>query len=216
MMIVRTVGSTGNSLLIYLLDSATNQPKTGVAYTDVTVSTLRAQSMTGYVSLTPLASGWVSHQPGGWFEYTQPGVYRLDLPNSVFIGGGSPEVMVHVAATGAYMLEPITICLLYDQQAGTDDIIDEITNLGASLPDESYIAGQHLATINQIRGGDDKTNSEVFGEAALARKCVGNTRQIVAATGVETIFDDDDTTPIRQISRSEPVSGTLREEVSTP
>ena len=190
MTLFRKRGATSNTIHVYMLDSTTGQPKTGLAYDDVTAHVVRARQFILTLTLSEIGFVGAPYVSGGWYEYPQAGLYRLDLPDDIF-SSNVEELVIYISAASAYMREPITIRLEFDHQAGVDDVIDEISSLGLTI-------------------------SNVQTAAELTRKCVTNTRQIVVATGVETIYDDDGSTPIRQITRSEPVTGTLREEATTP
>ena len=210
---LRTKGSTNRTVYVYLINSSTWLPKTGLSAASVSVYYIRTRGAPTSVPLSALADVEDPHTDGGWIEIpNMDGWYRLDLPDACF-ATGADDVSISVTASVTVMVAPMVIYLDFDHPAGVDDIIDQITDLAQTVPTTSFIDSKHTTTINQIRGQYSRTITEAFDEAELARKCVGNTRQITQA-GVETIMDDDGATPIRQITRSEPQTGILREEAT--
>lgn len=94
--------STGHSFFFELVDSTTGLPKTGITYSDVTLSYCRTRGARVAITPTSLASASAAYSSGGFIlvdDTNQPGIVRVDVPNAVF-ATGVEEVVVTVKATG--------------------------------------------------------------------------------------------------------------------
>lgn len=153
------IGSTGRTEYIYLTDytSSSGAGKTGIAYNTsgllghyvrnagtATTITLASQTVTG---------AWVS---GGWVEVDQsrmPGVYRVDLPDTVFASGSDKAI---VLIRGVSNTAPVA--LEY-----------QLTALNLNTFTESSIANTVWTNVTRtITGGTITTNNDKNGYTITA------------------------------------------------
>jgi hypothetical protein len=78
------------SLYVMLYDETNGSPKTGLVYSDTSLSIYYVHELTTPISISPapLASITAAHSDGGFIEVdatNMPGLYRLDIPDGVAI-----------------------------------------------------------------------------------------------------------------------------------
>jgi hypothetical protein len=102
------VDSTGVSDVVFLYDSSTGAPKTGIAYSSVTIYYYRqGASSTSQLTMSSLASLDAAHTGGGWAELdatNMKGQYRVDWADAMF-AAGADWVTVKIVATGCKEVE---------------------------------------------------------------------------------------------------------------
>lgn len=125
------VNSQRQSIYLEVSDAATPfQPKSGLASTTPGLSVYYIKNRTAPVQVTPVdlatvQSVWTS---GGIKEVdadNMPGLVRFDLPNTVFSGDQSGEVLVTIKATG-YRTLSVRIPLDNVQEAKPKGVVSTV------------------------------------------------------------------------------------------
>lgn len=112
-------GTTDQSLFFELVDSSTGLPKTGIVYTSITAAYVRTRIAKADITPATLASAAAAHSDGGFIlvnDTTNPGLYRLDVPDAAF-ATGAPEVIITIVATG---------CRIVSRQVNLVDINNQV------------------------------------------------------------------------------------------
>jgi len=117
-------GATSVTEYIYIRDSTTGAPKTGLAYNSAgaVASYVRPLAARTAITLATLAGPTTAWATGGFVEVdgtNMPGLYRLDPPNAAFAEGAG-RVILQLGFTGA-LVEPLDVALtpLPDLEVGT-------------------------------------------------------------------------------------------------
>jgi len=95
-------GATDQSFNFELVNSTTGLPATGITYTQITAAYARTRSVKVDITPATLASPSGAYTSGGFVEIsntTNPGIYRLDIPNAAF-ATGAYDVAVTIVPSG--------------------------------------------------------------------------------------------------------------------
>lgn len=192
--------STDVTVTAYATDAITGQPKTGIAFGDVSAGYVRTRS--GRVAIAPvaLASAAAAHSDGGWFEIDSadmPGYYRFDLPDAA-CASGADEVFVALSATGA-TFAPVAIELAEAAEA-LATLLDE--ELGRELPQTGTVR-EAIMLMRAYAGGTRRitsTTSGRFEEILLPdRSTILRTRRTEPRTGpVARVVEEGDFTVVME------------------
>lgn len=176
--IVKT-GSVDQTLDVFISDSAstTGAGKTGLVFNTASLVCYYRTGATGTATALALVTQTVggAHSDGGFVEIdatNMPGMYRLDLSDTIVAAAGSVSMMLK----GAAGMAPLTIELQVtaaDLEGGVVPTVSAVTGLTAANLDTTV--SSRMATYTQPAG---------FLAATFPAGTVANTTNITAATGI--------------------------------
>lgn len=170
---------------VYIANAIDGSAVTGVTFTDSGTDVINIDVVAATISWKTIYAAWV------YYAFTSTGIAsdidyieakdtaNYTLSNLVVKNTSSPSVPLEV--TGGYGVDAVT--------GATIDLVD---SSGGTL----VFAPEHVtayATGSALTGTQDSNLSDARSAAILARKLLSNKRVLNAATGVETIYDDDGT-----------------------
>ncbi len=162
-------GSIDQSVDVYIVDSTTGLPETGVLYNTAGMDLKYRREGAAVVNITEvtLASLTAAHSDGGFLEIGN-GSYRLDLPDAA-VASGADSVLVFGTVTGMIVL-PQTIQLTgFDMQtASTPQTGDSYARLGAAGAGLTDLGGMSTTMKGQVNAEADTALSDIHLDHLLA------------------------------------------------
>lgn len=141
-------GATSQSFNFELVSSTTGLPATGITYSQITAAYTRTRSLKVDITPATLASPSGAFSAGGFVAIentTNPGIYRLDIPDNAFVTGAY-DVAVTIVPSG---------CRSATRSFDLVDVNNQVAyapNVAASgvggLLDTLYINGSSTAAAN--------------------------------------------------------------------
>lgn len=125
-------GATDKTIAVRAYDSTTFLPETGLVYNSAGLTCYFREGATGSATQLTLATQTVggAHSDGGFVlidDTNMPGVYRLDLSDTILNSGAGSHVTVHLKATGV-VFEPIDIFLTADDPTAAAATVAQIAD----------------------------------------------------------------------------------------
>lgn len=153
-------GSTNRSVDVYIIDSTTGVPETGVLFDTAGMDLKYRRQLSAVVSVTEvtLAALTTVHTDGGFLEIGN-GVYRFDLPDAAW-ATGADKVVIFGTVTGMIVLPQTVQLVNYDPEDVVRLGLTALPNAAAEAAGGLYTRGSGAGQINQQANGQLDVNVE--------------------------------------------------------
>ena len=162
-------GATDITTYVFLGDSSTGAPETGLTITNLDITYTRARAAHSKTDATALATVDAAHENNKAIEVdaTQcPGLYRVDWPDDAFVTGVD-KVILTVTCSGCHPAHQEVDLVDYDSQ---DSAALGLTKMPANVIE---ISGDSTAADN-LEAACDGNTYNVGGGAVVAASVTGN------------------------------------------
>lgn len=146
---------------VVLVDSTTGLPKTGLVYTDITGSYVRAGGSRTAITMATLAAANSAYSSGGFKEVdatNQPGLYRIDWPDAMF-ATGVDKVVGSLKGTGVKTEHKEFFLTAWNKQ------IASIPNVASAASGGLLTRGTGDGQINALSGVVDANIEKIIDTA---------------------------------------------------
>jgi hypothetical protein len=197
-------GSTDQSVIIKIIDSADGTPETGVVYNTAGIDLWYRREGAAVVSITEatLAAVDSAHADGG-FKHISHGYYRLDLPDAA-VATGANSVLIGGTVTGMIVVgneHPLWDVNPYDGvRMGMTALPNAVPDASGGLP----VTGSQLTAIPWNAAWDAEIESEC--QDALVANNLDHLCKTATATSDMTTEVTDGTVVSRIISKTSDTS----------
>lgn len=174
-------GGADLSLIVFLFDSTTGLPKTGVAFGSVTSYYYRQGAASAVqITMSSLAANNTAHSDGGWKEIDSTnvqGAYRIDVPDG-FWATSADWVILNITSSGCDDVKLFFSLDVFNVDSSGKTLL-QATQSGVTIPTVTTLTGHTAQT------GDcyPIVNHATYGNARLVRSATPANTLAVDATG---------------------------------